>query len=154
MNSSLLLFLKTDFCSDTLTGSHATLKNERQWRQQAVDRTEEGEGTEWIWHDGRSRPIPFLLAAVSVCDIQAFTENRFAKEGQTENQETDRGGHIRGIEHTACRSVRTKQTATQKLWACTDWNQKTRRRNIHGSCSSHSTHKHLCLHLLELVYTA
>lgn len=41
-------------------------------------------------HDERSRPIPFLLAAVSVCDIQAFTENRFAKKGQTENQETDR----------------------------------------------------------------
>lgn len=47
-------------------------------------------------YDERSRPIPFLLAAVSVCDIQAFTENRFAKRrGQTENQETD--SHVRGI---------------------------------------------------------
>lgn len=49
-------------------------------------------------YDERSRPIPFFLAAVSVCDIQAFTENRFAKKGQTENQKTDRKAcHIRGI---------------------------------------------------------
>lgn len=41
--------------------------------------------------DGRSRPIPFLLAAVSVCDIQAFTENRFAKKGaDRKNKETDK----------------------------------------------------------------
>lgn len=41
-------------------------------------------------HDRRSRPIPFFLAAVSVCDIQTFTENRFAKKGADRNKETDR----------------------------------------------------------------
>lgn len=43
----------------------------------------------------RSRPIPFLLAAVSVCDIQAFTEHRFAKKEQTEKTErqTERLSH-------------------------------------------------------------
>lgn len=36
-------------------------------------------------------PIPFLLAAVSICDIQALTENRFAKKGaEKKNQEIDR----------------------------------------------------------------
>lgn len=30
--------------------------------------------------DKQNGSIPFLLAAVSVCDIQAFTENRFAKK--------------------------------------------------------------------------
>lgn len=39
------------------------------------------------WLGGMRRPIPFFLAAVSVCDIQAFTENRFAKKGQ-KNQKT------------------------------------------------------------------
>lgn len=46
-------------------------------------------------YDERSRPIPFFLAAVSVCDIQAFTENRFAKKGgrQKIKRQTERQSH-------------------------------------------------------------
>lgn len=41
-----------------------------------------------IKHTGNKlrRPIPFFLAAVSVCDIQALTENRFAKKGADKNK--------------------------------------------------------------------
>lgn len=49
---------------------------------------------------GRSRPIPFFLAAVSVCDIQAFTENWFAKRGQTERVTSgESGGRAAQTQH-------------------------------------------------------
>lgn len=49
-------------------------------------------------YDERGRPIPFFLAAVSVCDIQAFTENRFAKKGaDRKSRDRQKGSHIRGI---------------------------------------------------------
>lgn len=47
-----------------------------QTKRSKMDRTDEG----------RSSAVPFLLAAVSVCDIQAFTENGFAKKNKKKTQ--------------------------------------------------------------------
>lgn len=72
--------------------SHATCTEDKQgWSGLVGGEAEIKDGGDGTGDGGRrSRLIPFLLAAVSVCDIQAFTENRFAKRGQTENRETDR----------------------------------------------------------------
>lgn len=66
--------------------------------------------------DERSRPIPFLLAAVSVCDIQAFTENRFAKKGaDRKNKETDRKAVTSGETWSAaCRKHNFQHTKNRK----------------------------------------
>lgn len=72
------------------------------------------EGTNTTYKHERSRPIPFFLAAVSVCDIQAFTENRFAKKG-TDRKPRDRqkGSHIRGILMLSMHQKTNKQTNNQ-----------------------------------------
>lgn len=63
-----------------------------------MDGKREQHGSDRTYKQERSRPIPFFLAAVSVCDIQAFTENRFAKKGADRKpRDTQKGSHIRGI---------------------------------------------------------
>lgn len=67
--------------------------------------------TEEVNRDKVSRPIPFLLAAVSVCDIQAFTENWFAKKGaDRKSRDRQRGSHIRGILLYSMQQSNSKQT--------------------------------------------